>query len=147
VGLERGPLSLVSTNEELLGKKSSGSCLESREYGRRNPSRRPRGTLYPQKLVQTSPTHGGRSDGIVRSRTQATHFSTALFHINQYIFYPTGTSKHSNFNPQVFKRSQSSGYSLDLQENRINILGDTSLGTSMSRNSTGLHGLTYRQLY
>jgi hypothetical protein len=39
VGLERGPLSLVSTTEELLGRKSSGSCLESREYGRRDPSR------------------------------------------------------------------------------------------------------------
>jgi hypothetical protein len=35
VGLERGPLSLVSTIEELLGRKSSGSGLESREYGRR----------------------------------------------------------------------------------------------------------------
>jgi hypothetical protein len=30
VGLERGPLSLMSTNEELLGRKSSGSGLESR---------------------------------------------------------------------------------------------------------------------
>jgi hypothetical protein len=39
VGLERGPLSLVSTTEELLGRKSSGSCLENREYGRRDPSR------------------------------------------------------------------------------------------------------------
>jgi hypothetical protein len=38
-GLERGPLSLVSTTEELLDKKSSGSCLENREYGRRDPSR------------------------------------------------------------------------------------------------------------
>jgi hypothetical protein len=28
VGLERGPLSFVSTTEELLGRKSSGSCLE-----------------------------------------------------------------------------------------------------------------------
>jgi hypothetical protein len=28
VGLERGPLSLVSTTEELLGRKSSGSGLE-----------------------------------------------------------------------------------------------------------------------
>jgi hypothetical protein len=35
MGLERGPLSLVSTTEELLGKESSGSGLESREYGRR----------------------------------------------------------------------------------------------------------------
>jgi hypothetical protein len=34
----------------------------------------PRGTLYPQKLALTSPTSGGRSVGIVRSRTQATEF-------------------------------------------------------------------------
>jgi hypothetical protein len=40
VGLERGPLNLVSTTEELLDrKKSSGSCLENREYGRGDPSR------------------------------------------------------------------------------------------------------------
>jgi hypothetical protein len=45
VGLERGPLRLMSTIEELLGRKSSGSGLEIREYGRRDPSRWPRGTL------------------------------------------------------------------------------------------------------
>jgi hypothetical protein len=39
VGLERGPLSLVSTIEELLEIKSSGSGLETREYGSRDPSR------------------------------------------------------------------------------------------------------------
>jgi hypothetical protein len=39
VDLERGPLSLVSTTEELLGRNSSGCGLESREYGRRIPSR------------------------------------------------------------------------------------------------------------
>jgi hypothetical protein len=39
VGLERGPLSLVSTTEELLVRKSSGSGLEGREYGLRDPSR------------------------------------------------------------------------------------------------------------
>jgi hypothetical protein len=44
LGLERGPLSLVSTIEKLLWRKSNGSCLESREYGRRDPSRWPRGT-------------------------------------------------------------------------------------------------------
>jgi hypothetical protein len=33
--LERDLLSLVSTIEELLGRKTSGSGLESREYGRR----------------------------------------------------------------------------------------------------------------
>jgi hypothetical protein len=41
VGLERGPLSLVNTTEELLGRKSSGFDLESREYGRRKPTRWP----------------------------------------------------------------------------------------------------------
>jgi hypothetical protein len=39
VGLERGLLGPVSTTEELLDKKSSGSCQENREYGRRDPSR------------------------------------------------------------------------------------------------------------
>jgi hypothetical protein len=50
VGLERGPLSLVSATEELLGSNSSGSGLEIREYGHRDPSRWLRGTLYPQKV-------------------------------------------------------------------------------------------------
>jgi hypothetical protein len=39
VGLERGPLSLVSTSEKLLDRKSSGSGLEIREYGRGDPLR------------------------------------------------------------------------------------------------------------
>jgi hypothetical protein len=74
VGLEWGPLSLVSTIEELLERKSSGSGLENREYGRRDPSGWPRGTLYPQKLTLSSPTSGGRSVGIVHSWTQAIEF-------------------------------------------------------------------------
>jgi hypothetical protein len=74
VGLERGPLSLVSTIEELLGRKSSGSCLENREYCRRDQSRWPRDTHYPQKFALTSPISGGRSVGIVLSWTQATEF-------------------------------------------------------------------------
>jgi hypothetical protein len=75
VVLERGPLSLVSTIEELLERKSSGSGLESRDYGRRDPSRWPRVALYPQTLTLTSPTSSGSSVGIVRSRTQATEFN------------------------------------------------------------------------
>jgi hypothetical protein len=39
VGLERDPLSLVNTGEELLERKSSGSGLENRDYGRRDPPR------------------------------------------------------------------------------------------------------------
>jgi hypothetical protein len=68
VGLERGPLSLVSTIEELLKRKSSGSGLENREYGSRDPSRLPCGTHYPQNLALTSPISGVLSVGIVRSR-------------------------------------------------------------------------------
>jgi hypothetical protein len=36
VGLERGPLSLVGTTEELLERNSNGSGLENPEYDRRN---------------------------------------------------------------------------------------------------------------
>jgi hypothetical protein len=39
VGLKRGPLSLVSTIEELLGRNSSCSVLENREYGGGDPLR------------------------------------------------------------------------------------------------------------
>jgi hypothetical protein len=72
VGLERGPLSLVSTIEDLLERKSRAFALESQEYGRRDSWHWPSGTLYSQNLAQTSPTSGGRSFGIVLSRTQAT---------------------------------------------------------------------------
>jgi hypothetical protein len=39
VGLGRGPFSLLSTTEELLGRKRSGFGLETRDYGRRDPPR------------------------------------------------------------------------------------------------------------
>jgi hypothetical protein len=74
VGLERGPLSLVSTIEELLGRNSSGSGLENREYGRGDPLRWPCDTLYPQKFALTSPKSSGRSVGIVSLRTKVTEF-------------------------------------------------------------------------
>jgi hypothetical protein len=64
--LERGPLSLVSTIEELLGRKSSGSGLDIREYGRRDPSRWQHDILYPQMLALVSPTSGGHSVGLIR---------------------------------------------------------------------------------
>jgi hypothetical protein len=50
VGLERGPLCLVSSTEELLERKSSGSGLENREYSRRDPSCWPRYTLLSAKV-------------------------------------------------------------------------------------------------
>jgi hypothetical protein len=71
VGLERRPLSLVSTTEELLGRKSSGSGLETEitAVGILQADHVP--PLSPQKLTLTSPTRVG----IVRLRIKATEFS------------------------------------------------------------------------
>jgi hypothetical protein len=85
VGLERGPLSLVSATKELLERKSSCSGLEIREYGRKDPSRSPRGALSPQKLALTSPTSGGRPVSIFLSCTHKaewTQFQTHHFSEN-----------------------------------------------------------------
>jgi hypothetical protein len=80
MGLKLGPLSFMSTVEELLERKSSGYGLQSGEFGRRDPLGWPRGTLYPQNLALTSPTSGCRSVGIVRSRTKATEFFVLFLH-------------------------------------------------------------------
>jgi hypothetical protein len=49
-GLERGPLSFMSTTEELLGRNSSGSGLERREYGRGDPLRWPHDIYLTAKV-------------------------------------------------------------------------------------------------
>jgi hypothetical protein len=59
----QGPLSLVSTTEELLERKHSSSDLEKWEYNHRDPSR---GILYPQKFALILLTSGGQSVSIVR---------------------------------------------------------------------------------
>jgi hypothetical protein len=79
VGLERGPLSLMSTIEELLERNSSGSSLENQEYGCGDPFGWPHDSLYPQKFAVTSPTSGGRSAGLVCLRTKATEFVFPCF--------------------------------------------------------------------
>jgi hypothetical protein len=78
LGLERGPLSLVSTIEDLVERKSSGSGLENWEYVLGDPSRWPRDTLYPQKLELTSPISGGHSVGIILSRNKVTELLLLL---------------------------------------------------------------------
>jgi hypothetical protein len=72
VGLERDPLSLVSTIEELLGRNNSGSGLENRDYGRGGSAALTTCPFYPQKLALISPTSGGSSVSIAGSQTQAT---------------------------------------------------------------------------
>jgi hypothetical protein len=72
VGLERGPLSLVSTIEELLGRNSSGSGLET-EITVAGIRRIDHTTLlYPQKLVLTSPTNAGFSLVITKVKFKVT---------------------------------------------------------------------------
>jgi hypothetical protein len=72
---DQAPLGVV---QQVLTTMGTVSSLENLDYGRRDLSRWPRGTLYPQKLAITSLTSGGRSVGIVRSRTQTTEFSLVL---------------------------------------------------------------------
>jgi hypothetical protein len=84
VGLERGTLSLVSITEELLGRNISGSGLESREYGHRESSHWPRGTLYPQKFALASLTSGGSSVG---------KFACGLRPRTFYNYFPAETLK------------------------------------------------------
>jgi hypothetical protein len=67
VGLERGSLSLVSTNEELLGP-------EIWEYGHGDPLLWPCDTPYTQMLALTSPTRSSCSVSIVHLWTKATEF-------------------------------------------------------------------------
>ena len=76
MSLERGPLSLVRSIEERLEQKVAApvqkteikTAVGNRWADHVTP-------LYSQKLALTSPTGGGRSVGIVRSRTKATEFS------------------------------------------------------------------------
>jgi hypothetical protein len=138
VSLERGPLSLVSTIEELLGRKISGSGLEKRDYGRRYSSRRPRGIPYPQKLELTSPARGGRSVGIVRSRTQATEFifldcykqikSKCLQHIEKIRFDRSlkHTLKRSEFQIVLSSLNQSAEGFLPLMQEFLTVLSPVS---------------------
>jgi hypothetical protein len=68
VGLERGPLSLLSTTEELRERKNSGSGLETENtaVGIRHADHV---ASSIRKSALNSLKSGGRSAGIVRSRT------------------------------------------------------------------------------
>jgi hypothetical protein len=103
--VERSPLSLVSTTEELLARNSSGSGQENREYGRGDSLCRPRDALYPQKLPLTSPTYCCHSVGIVLSRTRPRilvfQFILGLWSCFVWAFGPLFCTHGFNFLPSA----------------------------------------------
>jgi hypothetical protein len=78
VALELDPLSLVSTIEELLGRKSNGSGPKEEITAAGDRLTDHKTPLCPQKLALTSSTIGGRLVGIVRTRIQVTEFVFSL---------------------------------------------------------------------
>jgi hypothetical protein len=81
VCLERGPLSLVSTTEELFDikvaapvQKTENTALEIRHSDHVAP--------LSANLAITSPTSGARSGGVVRSLTQTMEFSLVLANLS-----------------------------------------------------------------
>jgi hypothetical protein len=75
VGLERGPPTLVSTIEELLGKNSCGTGLEIQEYGREDPPRWLRGT----PLSATVGTNFAYKRRLVGRKQKYTNWISAYF--------------------------------------------------------------------
>jgi hypothetical protein len=70
MGMERGPLSLVSKTEELLNRKIASPVYktENTAVGIRHADHV--APSISKKLAISSPKSGGRSVSIVRSRTQ-----------------------------------------------------------------------------
>jgi hypothetical protein len=75
VGLERGPLILVSTTEELLDRKVAAPVWKSENTAVGNSHADHVAPSIHKKLAITALTSGGRSVGIVLSRTQTMEFS------------------------------------------------------------------------
>jgi hypothetical protein len=120
VGLERGPLCLASTIEELLERKRSGSGLEKRDYGRRDPLRWPHDTIYPQKLALTSPPKGGRSVGIIRCGLRSRSYDYQLLknHIDKHC-KALGVRLMESFHGQIILQSNNMNPDLFMQVSAI----------------------------
>jgi hypothetical protein len=74
VGLERGPLSLVSTTEELLDRKIAAPVYKIENTAVRNRHADHVAPSIRKSWQPLSPASGGRSIGIVRLRTKTMEF-------------------------------------------------------------------------
>jgi hypothetical protein len=83
VRVEQGPLSLLSTIEELSKKKSSGSCLENREYGRRGTTALT--TRHPS--IRKSWHYADKRRSIVRYSSFADSSHGIIIIIIIYLYY------------------------------------------------------------
>ena len=76
--------------------------------------------LYPQKLALTSPTGGGRSVGIVRSRTKATEFS--LEFVLQFISRDAHFGDPANIKPGEHARARARAHTHTHTHTHTNLL-------------------------
>jgi hypothetical protein len=97
VGLEQGPLSLVTTIEELFERKSSSSSLEIWEYSCRVHHADHVAPYIRKTLTLTSPISSGRSISIVHSQTKATELSVIIITVNLNINFKSNMSPGCSF--------------------------------------------------
>jgi hypothetical protein len=103
----------VSTVEELLGRKISGSVLEKREHGLRGSAALT--TRHPSNAnVGSNFVDKRRSLGIVRSRTQAMGFFFNLIHFKYKAFWPGPDKIVISSTIIVFRCLCTSNHSIDV---------------------------------
>jgi hypothetical protein len=114
----------------------------------RYPSRWPRDALYPQKLALTSPTSGGKSVGVDRSRNKATEFSSW----RRYILRPVSTCSrlfclvHAGTSNTLFF-SLEDGSDKFLRKTGWHSTGYTACISQKTKKKTKLRGLSPRANY